>query len=217
MDSDSDDDTGIQQYKVIILGDGSVGKTSIAQRFTEDSFAQAYKQTIGLDFYAKQISLPEGREATLQVWDIGGQAIGGNMIGSYIYGADAVLLMYDITNYQSFQNLEDWYRLVRKTFGTDSPPLIALVGNKTDLSHQRAVRVQKHTDFVSLNDFQSFFTCARNGDNVTAMFYRIAAKLAGVGVNKADIDVQTKVVEAQVVAHPNSEAAPARRGGCTAM
>ncbi|KAG9389623.1 Ras-related protein Rab-28 [Carpediemonas membranifera] len=217
MDSDSDEDVGLQQFKVIILGDGSVGKTSVAQRFTGDNFAQAYKQTIGLDFYAKQMALPEGNEVTLQVWDIGGQSIGGNMIGNYVYGAHAVIMMYDITNYQSFQNLDDWYRLVRKTYSTEKMPLIVLVGNKTDLSYQRAVRLQKHQDFASLNDFMSFFVCAKSGDNINAMFYRIAARLAGVGVSKADVDVQQRVVDAQVVDHPTMEPLAKSKQGCVAM
>lgn len=67
----------------------------------------------------------------LQVWDIGGQSIGGKMIKNYIYGAQAVLLCYDVTNYQSFQNLEDWYRLVQQTHSADSMPYVALVGNKS--------------------------------------------------------------------------------------
>jgi Ras-related protein Rab-28 len=72
--------------------------------------------------------LPGNVNVALQIWDIGGQSIGGKMIGNYIFGAQAILLCYDITNYQSFQDLEDWYRLVRRTFNKDSLPLIALVG-----------------------------------------------------------------------------------------
>ena len=60
----------------------------------------------------------------MQIWDIGGQTIGGKMIGNYIYGAQAVIIVYDITNYQSFQNLEDWYRLVRRTFEKDQMPCV---------------------------------------------------------------------------------------------
>ena len=99
---------------MILLGDGATGKTSIAMRFTEDHFAQQYKQTIGLDFFNKTLVLPGDVHVTLQIWDIGGQTIGGKMIGNYIFGAQAVLLCYDITNYQSFQDLEDWYNLVTR-------------------------------------------------------------------------------------------------------
>merc|ERR1719353_1278803 len=102
-DEDSDDEPEQLQYKVILLGDGATGKTSIAMRFTDDHFAMQYKQTIGLDFFIKRLVLPGDVNVALQIWDIGGQTIGGKMIGNYIYGAHAVLLCYDITNYQSFQ------------------------------------------------------------------------------------------------------------------
>ena len=84
---DSDDEPEQLQYKVILLGDGAVGKTSIAMRFTEDHFAKAYKQTIGVDFFIKRLVLPGEVHVALQIWDIGGQTIGGKMIGNYIYGA----------------------------------------------------------------------------------------------------------------------------------
>ena len=64
----------------------------------------------------KQVDLPGQVQVALQVWDIGGQTLGGKMIGNYIYGAQAVLLVYDITNLQSFQDLEDWLDVVKKTF-----------------------------------------------------------------------------------------------------
>ena len=100
---DSEEEAEQLQYKVIILGDGATGKTSIAMRFTEDHFAMQYKQTIGLDFFIKRLVLPGDVNVALQIWDIGGQTIGGKMIGNYIYGAQAILICYDITNYQSFQ------------------------------------------------------------------------------------------------------------------
>jgi len=68
--------------------------------------------------------------ATVQLWDIGGQTIGSKMIQNYIYGANAVLLAYDITNYQSFQNLTDWMTLVKRAFDGSPLPLIVLVGSK---------------------------------------------------------------------------------------
>lgn len=84
---------------------------------------------------------------TLQIWDIGGQSIGGKMLKNYIFGAQAVLLVYDITNYESFQNLEDWYRLVRRTFDDDRMPYVGLVGNK---STSRTLCVWREQAFISL-------------------------------------------------------------------
>merc|ERR1719265_2971224 len=135
------------QYKIILLGDGAVGKTSLAMRFCEEHFAKAYKQTIGLDFFVKRVVLPGDVHVCMQIWDIGGQSIGGKMISNYIYGSHAVVLTYDITNYQSFQDLEDWLRLVKRTFEKDQMPYVALIGNKSDLQHLRAVRRETHDQF----------------------------------------------------------------------
>merc|ERR1711998_583977 len=90
-DSASSDEGDQMQFKVIVIGDGAVGKTSIVNRFCKDHFSNTYKQTIGLDFYLKRVTLPNV-EAALQVWDIGGQQIGGKMLGNYIFGSHAVLL-----------------------------------------------------------------------------------------------------------------------------
>jgi Ras-related protein Rab-28 len=80
--------------------------------------------------------MPPNREIALQIWDIGGQSIGSKMVTNYIAGAHAVLLCYDITNYESFANLEDWYRLVVTAFEKQQMPLpfTALVGNKSKSS-----------------------------------------------------------------------------------
>jgi len=209
--SDSDNEPEQLQYKVIILGDGAVGKTSIALRFTEDSFGINYKQTIGLDFFLKRLVLPGDINVALQIWDIGGQSIGSKMIGNYIYGCQAVLLCYDITNVSSFQNLEDWYRLVQKTFGKDPLPYVALIGNKTDKSHIRAVKPDKHNKFADENDMYSYFMSAKTGDNVSACFYRIAADLAGVVLTKPELEVATKVVRAEIVDHPNAAGADGKK------
>lgn len=204
MESDSDEEPEQLQYKVIILGDGAVGKTSIAMRFTEDYFSKSYKQTIGLDFFIKQLVLPGDIHVAIQLWDIGGQTIGGKMIGNYIYGAQAVLLVYDISNYQSFQNLEDWYQLVKRTFDNSNLPYVALVANKADLTHLRTVKPEKHNEFADDNDMYSYFVSAKTGDNVSSAFYRIAADLAGVVLTKPEIEVASKVITAEIVNHPNS-------------
>jgi Ras-related protein Rab-28 len=116
---------------------------------------------------------------TLQLWDIGGQSIGSKMITNYISGADAVLLCYDITNYESFVNLEDWYRMVLKTFRDKPLPYVALVGNKNDLRHMSAVRPDQHSRFADENEMASFLMSAKNGDQVKQVFYKVAGALVG--------------------------------------
>lgn len=105
----------------------------------------------------------------------------------------AVLLCYDISNYQSFQNLEDWYALVKRTYDKDSLPYVALVANKADLTHLRTVKPEKHNQFADENDMYSFFMSAKTGDNVASTFYRIAADLAGVVLTRPELEVASKV------------------------
>ncbi|XP_051473839.1 ras-related protein Rab-28 isoform X6 [Apus apus] len=131
MSDSEEEDSPDRQLKLVVLGDGTTGKTSLATRFAQESFGKQYKQTIGLDFFLKRILLPGNLNVTLQVWDVGGQTIGGKMLDKYIYGAQGVLLVYDITNGQSFENLEDWYNVVKKVNeDSETQPLMALVGNK---------------------------------------------------------------------------------------
>lgn len=100
-----------------------------------------------------------------------------------------------------FQDLEDWFRLVRRTFGDEQLPLVALVGNKTDLAHMRTVRPNKHNQFCEENDAISFFVSAKNGENVNTTFFKLAAMLAGVEVSKHEVEATIKVVTAEVINH----------------
>eukprot|EP00605_Chrysophyceae_sp_TOSAG23-4_P002099 GSChrysophyteH1.ASY1.ANO1.2325.1 assembled CDS len=184
MIDDDDDDVKSYQFKVILVGDGAVGKTSISIRFAEDQFSQQYKQTIGVDFFTKKIEVHPRANVTIQLWDIGGQSIGSKMLSSYIAGAHAVLLCYDITNYESFANLEDWFRLVNKAFQGRSKamPYCALIGNKNDLRYLSAVTAEQHNQFADENALSSYLMSAKNGDQVMSTFLRIASQLAGVPV-----------------------------------
>uniref|UniRef100_A0A8B9F1Z7 Ras-related protein Rab-28 n=1 Tax=Amazona collaria TaxID=241587 RepID=A0A8B9F1Z7_9PSIT len=229
MSESEEEESPDHQLKLVVLGDGTTGKTSLATRFAQETFGKQYRQTIGLDFFLKRIILPgklnwwwgvserkrEGGKVskywngkhylrnlnvTLQVWDVGGQTIGGKMLDKYIYGAQAVLLVYDITNGQSFENLEDWYDAVKKVNEeSETQPLVALVGNKIDLEHMRAVKVDKHQRFCQENNFSSHFVSAKTGDSVFLCFQRIAADVLGIKLNKAELEQSQRVVKADIV------------------
>eukprot|EP00638_Chattonella_subsalsa_P019579 CAMPEP_0117857062 /NCGR_PEP_ID=MMETSP0950-20121206/1648_1 /TAXON_ID=44440 /ORGANISM="Chattonella subsalsa, Strain CCMP2191" /LENGTH=244 /DNA_ID=CAMNT_0005706341 /DNA_START=20 /DNA_END=755 /DNA_ORIENTATION=+ len=213
-DSESEDEEIDQlQFKIIILGDGAVGKTSSACDLQTTVFVKLTNKQLAwtsssknlyfqvLDFFIKKLVLPGDIHVALQIWDIGGQSIGSKMINNYIYGAQAVLLTYDVTSYESFQNLEDWYRLVTRTFEREKMPYVALIGNKSDLNHMRAVRQDSHNQFADENDMFGFMMSAKSGDQVSACFYRIAAALSGVVLTRPELEVATEVIPAQIVAH----------------
>lgn len=202
MDSGSDSDNEQLQYKVMIMGDGAVGKTSLINRYCEGGFMGSYKQTIGLDFFSKTVVLPGDVHVTLHIWDIGGQQIGGKMLSKYIHGCHAVCFVYDTTNAESFKNVEDWLQSVTDAF-KDAPqqPHKALVGNKMDLIN-RQVKNEKHLAFATDQKLVPFLVSAKSGEKVNSMFQRIAADLAGVQLSKAELEIVDSTVTAAIVEHP---------------
>ncbi|RHY66225.1 hypothetical protein DYB38_007219, partial [Aphanomyces astaci] len=170
--------------------------------------------------------VPGDVQVALQIWDIGGQSIGGKMLKNYIFGAHAVLLVYDITNYDSFQNLEDWLRLVQRTFGESKLPYIGLCGNKCklivllycclypisndmscqgDLNHLRTVKAAKHKQFADENDMKSYMLSAKTGDQVNSTFFQLAADLAGVIVTRPEVEVTSPAVKATIINHDQND------------
>jgi Ras-related protein Rab-28 len=132
-----------------IVGDGSVGKSTITSAFKNDGFVKVYKQTIGVDFYEKQLQVRDNLSVSLKVWDVGGQSIQSKNLQSYVAGSDVVLFIYDVTNRESFANLDDWLSHVRKYA---KPGCIKfLVGNKVDLIALRQISVKQHDAFIAEN------------------------------------------------------------------
>ncbi|CAF3236256.1 unnamed protein product [Rotaria socialis] len=195
--SDSEEEANEKQIKIVILGDGSSGKTSISERFSKDSFHRDYNQTLGIDYYLKRINLTRSYNVTLAVNDVGGQTLGGAMLDKYIYGADIVLLVYDITNLQSFENLEDWYSTVLK-YCAGRKPLFVLVGNKNDLQHLRAVKAEKHHEFAKDRDMLAYFASAKTGESIETIFRQAAAHLMHIVLPKTDTDA-TPIITATIV------------------
>lgn len=205
--SDSEEEVPDKQLKIVIMGDGSSGKTSIATRYSQEQFGKQYKQTIGLDFFLKRIILPGNVHVALQVWDIGGQTLGGKMLENYIYGSNGIVMVYDITNYASFENVEDWYSTAKKVFGRDTKiPHMALVGNKVDLEHMRTVKMDKHQKFAQEKGMSSHFVSAKTGDSVSLCFQRIAAEILGIKLTKPEVETHQRVIKAEIV-HSNEGAA----------
>lgn len=207
--SSSDDDQEHYQYKVIVLGNGAVGKSSIIHQFCDGDFAQNYKQTIGLDFATRRLTLQGNVFVTLQIWDIGGQQIGGKMLGNYIGGSHAIVFVYDITNPDSLKDLDDWYSFVAAEFkGSTKKPLMVMAGNKMDLVHLREVKPEKHASFANERNLTPFLVSAKTGDRINGMFTRIAADLSGVSLTKGEVDMTETKVTAPIVLHPAAPVAP---------
>ncbi|MFW9925001.1 MAG: Rab family GTPase [Candidatus Thorarchaeota archaeon] len=120
-------------FKTIVVGDGAVGKTAITFRYAEDKFQENYKMTIGVDFTIKRLIL-NNKTIKCQIWDTGGQERFSKIRPLYYRGALGCLVVYDVTNMESFEHLEHWFGEV-KTNCTKIP--IILVGNKIDLKNRK--------------------------------------------------------------------------------
>jgi len=207
--SSSEDEPEFLQYKLIVIGDGTVGKTSLCMKLCEGEFSVAYKQTIGLDFFIKRLELPQHTNVALQIWDIGGQSIGSQMLKTYISGAAAIVMVYDITNYDSFRDLEEWLQVVKEAYSEATMPYIALVGNKTDLFHMQAVKTEVHNRFADQHSLYSYLVSAKTGDQVYNSFYRIAADISGVVLTGTDIEAAQQVLKAEVILYSTEPQKPA--------
>ncbi|CAK0762198.1 Ras-related protein RABH1e [Coccomyxa viridis] len=167
----------LAKYKLVFLGDQSVGKTSIITRFMYDKFDNTYQATIGIDFLSKTMYL-EDRTVRLQLWDTAGQERFRSLIPSYIRDSSVAVVVYDVSNRQSFLNTARWIEEVRTERGSDV--IVVLVGNKTDLVDKRQVSIEEGD--AKAREFNVMFieTSAKAGFNIKALFRKIAAALPGM-------------------------------------
>ncbi|XP_026773743.1 ras-related protein Rab-41 isoform X1 [Pangasianodon hypophthalmus] len=167
----------LRKFKLVFLGEQSVGKTSLITRFMYDSFDNTYQATIGIDFLSKTMYL-EDRTIRLQLWDTAGQERFRSLIPSYIRDSAAAVVVYDIANLNSFQQTSKWIDDVRTERGSDV--IIMLVGNKTDLADKRQVSVEAAEKKARELNVMYIETSAKAGYNVKQLFRRVAAALPGM-------------------------------------
>ncbi|GAX84034.1 hypothetical protein CEUSTIGMA_g11458.t1 [Chlamydomonas eustigma] len=188
----------LAKYKLVFLGDQSVGKTSIITRFMYDKFDSVYQATIGIDFLSKTMYL-EDRTVRLQLWDTAGQERFRSLIPSYIRDSSVAVVVYDVTNRQSFMNTARWISEVRTERGSDV--IIFLVGNKTDLVDKRQVSIEEGDAKAREFNVNFIETSAKAGLNIKALFRKIAAALPGmetVAQNKVEQLEEVKLTPATV-------------------
>lgn len=168
--------TPLAKYKIVILGDQGVGKTSLLTRFMYESFEENYLSTVGIDFCSKTMYL-EDRTIRLQIWDTAGQERFRTLIPSYIRDSSVAIIAYDITNRYSFNNITTWIEDVRAERGSDV--IIMIVANKIDLADRRKVTLEELQKKAAEENVLFMETSAKAGYNVRAMFAEIGKHLPG--------------------------------------
>ena len=154
-------------FKIMMLGDASVGKTSLTMRYISGYFMEDLKLTIGVDFYSKTTGF-EDKKVKLQIWDFGGEERFRFLLSQYSKGANGAFFLYDITNQTSLDHLPDWTQVIREHAG-DIP--IMLIGSKLDLHEFRAVTRDDGILAARKYNLASFVELSsKTGENVEKAF-----------------------------------------------
>ncbi|XP_060941477.1 ras-related protein Rab-6A isoform X2 [Limanda limanda] len=209
MSSAGDFGNPLRKFKLVFLGEQSVGKTSLITRFMYDSFDNTYQATIGIDFLSKTMYL-EDRTIRLQLWDTAGQERFRSLIPSYIRDSAAAVVVYDITNVNSFQQTTKWIDDVRTERGGDV--IIMLVGNKTDLADKRQVSIEEGERKAKELNVMFIETSAKAGYNVKQLFRRVAAALPGMDTTQDKSREDISVIDIKLAPPPEE---PTSEGGCS--
>ncbi|KAF5840580.1 Rab8/RabE-family small GTPase [Dunaliella salina] len=158
--------------KLLLIGDSGVGKSCLLLRFSEDSFTSSFITTIGIDFKIKKIMV-DNKLVKLQIWDTAGQERFRTITSAYYRGAMGILLLYDVTDEASFNNIRNWMRNIEQ-HASDNVNKI-LVGNKSDMANEkRAVPYSKGKALADEYGVQFFETSAKENINVEEVFTAIA-------------------------------------------
>ena len=160
--------------KLLIIGDSSVGKTNFISKFVDDKFIINHMATTGMDFKTKIIEINENK-VKVQIWDTAGEEKYRSITKSLFLKVQGILLFYDITNEDSFNNLNKWIRIIKDGCGTHTPVLI--VGNKNDLEDIRKVDKNAALEYAKREMMDYIETSSKTGDNVQSSITIIARKI----------------------------------------
>lgn len=163
------------QLKLLIIGESNVGKTSILQRFIDNSFEKSFSTTIGIDFRSKSIKVDK-QEIELQIWDTAGQERFFSITKSYYRGSDGIFLTFDLTSEDSFKALPKWIAEVKEKLEEKVP--IFLLGNKKDLLDDSEIETLSTTKSIKSisKELQVpwYATSAKSGENIEEIFTDMA-------------------------------------------
>ncbi|MBY9009080.1 MAG: GTP-binding protein [Candidatus Lokiarchaeota archaeon] len=168
--------SGEYAFKLILGGDGAVGKTSMVHRYVENNFASDYKSTIGTSIMKKECTFKEFESVVrFVIWDLAGQAQFKRVRQSYLSNAEAGILVYDVTNRSSFENIDkNWYFEIKKA----SPDIaLILVGNKIDLESERVVSREEGEALAQKLTLTYIETSAKTGENINDAFKMLALQI----------------------------------------
>ncbi|KAK3926065.1 Ras-related protein Rab-1A [Frankliniella fusca] len=178
-------------FKLLLIGDSGVGKSCLLLRFADDTYTESYISTIGVDFKIRTIDL-EGKTIKLQIWDTAGQERFRTITSSYYRGAHGIIVVYDCTDQESFNNVKQWLEEIDR-YACDNVNKL-LVGNKCDLTNKKVIEYNVAKEYADQLGIPFLETSAKNATNVEQAFMTMAAEIKNrVGPTSSAADTANKV------------------------
>ena len=171
-------------FKVLLLGDSTVGKTCFLMRFTENTFQEIHMSTIGLDYRFKKMPVDDGKEATVQIWDTAGQDRFRAITKNYYKGAHGIILIYDVTNQKTFENVRNWVTQIREN--ASEKAIIYIVGNKIDDKQNKVVTKEDGEKMAKEFDLKFFEASAKEDINIAPTFEALVKDIYKVNGNSEE-------------------------------
>ena len=162
-------------YKILLLGDSAVCKTCFLMKYTDKTFQEEHMTTIGFDYRIKSMKLKNGKTVKIQIWDTVGQDKFRAITKNYYKGSHGIILIYDITNPKTFQNITDWVSQVREEASHNV--VIYLIGNKIDLSNERNVSTEEGKELAEKLGLPFNEASALDGTNINEIFDDIVERI----------------------------------------
>ncbi|CAD8172968.1 unnamed protein product [Paramecium octaurelia] len=176
-------------FKILLIGNSAVGKSSLLLRFADNVFNESFLPTIGVDFKIRTFDL-NGKTVKLQIWDTAGQERFKTITNSYYKGAHGIILVYDVTDKQSFKDVENWLAEVEKY--ANENVVRVLVGNKVDLESKREVTSEEGKELADSLNIRFIETSAKNSSNVEKAFITLANEIkAKVAKSSEAVPIKT--------------------------
>ncbi|KAJ3432640.1 ras-related protein rab-2-a [Anaeramoeba flamelloides] len=185
-------------FKFILIGDSGVGKSCILNRFTNHGFESVYDATIGVEFNARAIEISE-KTIKLQIWDTAGQETFRSITRSYFRGSMGALLIYDITQRETFNHLNSWLEDILEHSSPDIE--IMVIGNKNDLTELRQVEFEEGEKFAKEKGLTFLETSAKDNINIEESFTKIAENIFNQ-VESGEIVLNSSIKQIQLKNHP---------------
>jgi Ras-related protein Rab-11B len=160
--------------KILIIGDSGVGKSNLLLRYVKNEFSPDLRSTVGVEFGYKMLKIDD-LDIKAQIWDTAGQERYKAITSAYYKGAKGVLIVYDITRKQSYENLENWLNDFKMK--SDENASIVIIGNKSDLIEKREIDTEEAKNFASLHNLAFFETSAKENENVDKAFYDLVSQI----------------------------------------